>query len=355
MDWQSENYGGSLKVTLTADGYKLSTPSGVPGSARFFDIVPDVPRVLLLPFGAISRPGEHLTVWNHTDTQVIAFVDQGLTTVGYLLPNEVAKLWLRGSPTVAGSWAMKVYSGAAGTETTYGRVPLDYRITSDSVDFNLRSYWDSHGYDGSTPAALRCWIGSEDYTYAVGASSTDGYGFDSGDWPEGTTLLLINHAVVSGRGGKGGRGGSVPPGLLSGDGLPGGTAMRLSVDTALVNLETIQAGGGGGGGGSEGAGIAGGGGGGGAGHVSSEGGAAGLGGGAIVGYAGSLYGPGAGGGGWVSGAYGGDPGTDGNGKNSDPSYPGGYGGLAGKSIIVKAGATLTKIRTGIITGAEDTF
>lgn len=355
MDWTTEHHGDSRTVSLTADGYVMSTPGNTPGSCRLYEFVPDATRGIVLPACGYSRPGEHITVWNNNATHSILVVDRGLgTLVTTIAPQNVVTFYLKEATSV-GVWALRTYgASAASASLSMDRVPLDHHITTDVVDFDLREYWDAHGYDGVTPAALRVWMATESYNYIAGASTTSEVAFDSGEWPTGTTLLLFNHGVISGKGGAGGRGGDVPPGLLAGVGQPAGDAMKLRVDTALVNYGTIQGGGGGGGGGIEVNGAAGGGGGGGAGHTHSAGGLAGLGGGGLPGASGSLYGFGSPGGGGMSGGFGGPPGLGGNQASGGTSL-GAAGGAAGRSILSLTGITLTKLRTGTITGAEATF
>lgn len=355
MDWQTEIWGGSRYVELTSDGYILPVPSGVPGACRFLELNPsDVPHLVFLPFGGYCRKGEHLTIWNSNGANWVVVLDQGLTVVAIVLAGQVGTFWLRDNSTAAGSWAVTLKSAAAGTSRTFDRIPLEHTITSDVYDFNLRSYCDAHGYDGSKPASVRLTIGKPSYQYIVGSTNTLTYAFDSGDWPAGSTLLIVNHALVSGRGGDGGPGGPKNQLVLMEalNGLPGGDAMRLRLDTAIVNYRKIQGGGGGGAGAAGDGNAAGGGGGGGAGHGPSVGGAAGSGGGAVQGLSGGAYGPGSGGGGAMSGAYGGDPGTGGNGSNSSPTFIGGAGGEAGRSIVRSSGVTVTKIVAGTIVGSE---
>lgn len=353
-DWMTEHFGGSLAAEIT-DTYQLPLPSGIQGATRLVELNPSAgPQIVLLPFGGYSRPGEHLVVWNSNSTHHVSVLDQGLSVVANILPGEVAKFFLRDNSIGSGSWAVSIQNGAAGQSLTFDRVPIEHTVTSDTTDFNLRSYLNKHGYDGSKPAALRVTLGTPSYQYVMGASTVDGYGFDTGEWPAGTTLLLVNHALVSGRGGDGGPGGPKNQLVLldSLNGGPAGDGMALRVDTWLVNYRTIQ-GGGGGGAGSAGDSLrAGGGGGGGAGHGPSVGGPAGSGGGATQGMSGGAYGPGHGGNGAMSGAYGGVAGGTGSGANSSATFIGGIGGAAGRSIVRASGVTVTKIRTGTVTGSE---
>lgn len=357
MDWVTEHVGDSRKVTLNADGYILSMAGGVPGSCRFYELVPNATRIVVLPFAGYQRKGESLTCWNNS-AETILFVNQALGLVATAAAGQVLKFYLTDNSTASGLWTYTAPAGVAGSPVTFGRVPLDCRIGKDVTDFNLRFYWNQHGYDASQPAALRVWMGTPDYVYVAGASTTTSVGFDSGPWPAGTTLLLVNYGIISGRGGDGGIGGPAS-GLVLMDALngrQGGDAMRLRVPTAIVNHGKIQGGGGGGAGGAGQSGFAGGGGGGGgAGYLHSVGGVAGQGGGSTPGISGGAYGGGIGGSGANSGGRGGDPGARGSGSNDSPTFIGGEGGYPGNSIMRLSAVTVTKIRVGTILGAEGTF
>lgn len=355
MDWRTEFFGDSIAETVTFDGYQLRTPGGRPGSCRFYSLTPNAAlRVVVLPFGGYDANGESVVVHNADGANTIGVVDKAAALVGFITAGQVATFY-KTATSVAGSWLMRASTASVGTGLVWAREPLNLVIGNDEVDFNLRSYWDARGYTGDTAAALRVWVGDSSYSYLMGASSTSECGFDSGEWPSGSTLLLFNYGVISGKGGAGGRGGDVPPGLLAQDGSVGGPAMRLRINTVIVNYGTIQGGGGGGGGASWQSTTPGSGGGGGAGHTFSLGGEPGTGIGGSAGSPGSVYGPGAGGANILSGRSGGTPGAQGEGANSDPTFVGAVGGAGGASILRLPAVTVTKIRTGTILGTETTF
>jgi len=359
MDTTTEHYGESIVAALTADNYRLRPPGRTIGSARLYKLTPNANRPVILPNSSRSRPGESVVVWNASGSFNVVLKTVGGTTIATVLPGYVAECYLI-EASESGTWhvALTDTGVGSGTSLALDRVQLDATITSDTVDFNLRDYWRAHGYDGTTPAALRLFVGSPDRIYLMG-SSNDGSardcGFNTGDdWPSGTTLLLFNYGRIIGRGGNGGRGGDVPPGLFSQSGSNGNHGMRIRIPTALVNYGSICGGGGGGGGGISSGSVAGSGGGGGAGHVFSAGGQPGTGTGAIEGVGGSAFSNGGGGnsGQPTGGGSGGGPG-----QNGFASVGGTPGGTAGSAILVETSAagTLTKIVAGTILGAEGTF
>lgn len=86
----------------------------------------------------------------------------------------------------------------------------------------------------------------------IGSDSTASYAMSTGTWPSGVTITLIIEAgaYIVGRGGVGGRGGSIPAGVASElDGRDGGPAVQATRAITINNLGTIGSGGGGCGGG----------------------------------------------------------------------------------------------------------
>lgn len=150
----------------------------------------------------------------------------------------------------------------------------------------------------------------------ISAATQGGWALQTGSFPAGSTLTIINHGHIRGGGGNGG--------AATAGGAAGGTALILNFPTSIDNTSgTIWGGGGGGGGGAYG-------GGGGGGIPAGAGGAKGVGFG--VGYAGSEVSGGAGGGSSasISGGRGGDVGNAGARGNSAGGAwgAGGRGGYA---------------------------
>lgn len=355
MDWRSEFFGGSVALDLPGNVGIMRPPGRIPGSSRFYRADPSALSVAFLPRANLMPNGESVVLYNANGANSIVLLDQNSVPVSTTPPNHVSICYQTSGATAAGTWVVIDYPAVEGGSHPMGRVLLDCTITTDTDDFNLRDYHVARGWDGVTPAALRVWVGSPDRHYLMGNSgNTDSArdtGFETGAWPSGSSLLLFNYGTISGRGGVGGRGGDVPPGLLSQVGGVGTNGMRVRVNTVLCNYGTIQGGGGGGGGsGWNGSTSAGSGGGGGQGHPGGRGGAPGTGTGGVAGTDGSVFVRGAGGSGVSQGGQGGSPGGVG-----DTGSIGSLGGAGGYSILRHSAYTLTKLVAGTILGAEDTF
>ncbi len=353
MDWRSEHWGGSRAVTLSGDGYKLSPPARIPGGCRFYRITPDANRYVVLPRGDLVPNGESITIYNPHASFAVTVKDLAGNTIAVALAESVVEVFQTASST-NGLWtAIRTLGAEEGSAITNGRVPLDVYFGADATTFDLRRHHDVFSaYDGVTPAALRVFVGSASRHYIIGATGpTDETAFDTGEWPAGSSLLLFNWGTIIGKGGDGGRGGDVPPGLLAQPGGIGTTGMRCRIDTRIVNYGTIAGGGGGGGGSAwNGSTSAGSGGGGGQGHSGGRGGDPGDGAGGVRGVDGWAFGAG-GGGVLVS--------TAGNGGGAGSAgyvgQGGAQGGAGGSAILRLSGVTVTKLVTGTILGAEGTF
>jgi hypothetical protein len=85
----------------------------------------------------------------------------------------------------------------------------------------------------------------------IGSTSTGAYAFDTGTWPAGITINIVNNGRIQGRGGKGGNGANIKAAAQDGfNGEDGGNAILVRYDIDLDNTDgEIFAGGGGGGGG----------------------------------------------------------------------------------------------------------
>lgn len=348
-----EHYGSSLEALALAEdeSYHLRAPTG-PGGCRFYSLEASDRGVLaVLPSATRCGTGGPVFVVHSQDASadsidVVDFDSNIIATIG---AGELVELHLVDNSTNAGQWVANLITAAEmGVQITLGRVVYNWRVDADQFDFHLQDHANAAGWDGVTPAAMRLTIGAG---YTFGASTSSEWGFDTGDFPAGSSLMLIleDDATITGRGGAGGSGGDIPPGTLAQNGSAGGAGMRIGqCNVRLVSYGTIQGGGGGGGGGAADAQRAGGGGGGGAGFTYSQGGREGTGGGATAGVSGSTYTAGGGGQGHLPGGTGGAPGTAGAAGSA-------AGGAAGDAIQRATAYTLTKIRAGTITGAETTF
>lgn len=178
----------------------------------------------------------------------------------------------------------------------------------------------------------------------VSSSSTAAYAFDTGVFPAGSTLTLVNNGVILGRGGNGG---SNITGTATA-GASGGPALRAQSLISIWNNNRIAGGGGGGGGGggndpNYGAGGGGGG----------IGGSIGGSGSAVNGSNGTLTSPGTGGNPQNSGGVGGNGGSYGAAGTAGTfgvmGGAGGAGGAGGGSVV--GNSNITWMATGTRNGA----
>lgn len=360
MDWLSEHFGGSSTLAFVSNVARVRPPFRMPGACQYYKAVPSAPSDVILHRGDLMPNGESVVIWNAQGTHSLTLKKQDGTFVSSILPSTIAEVFQVGGGT-NGEWKLRSSSVSTGSALAFNRVELKFFIDADRLDYNLRADADQYrDYDGVTPAAITVEVGDANHYYVMGTHNLGGAsqdcGFDTGAWPTGTTLLLINHGTISGRGGDGGRGGDVAPGLLAQPGGAGSPGMRLRIPTKLVNYGKVQGGGGGGGGGIAVGSVPGGGGGGGTGYEASRGGQPGSGGaGAAEGVGGGPFG--AGGGGVSAGAGDGGSGGAGGSAGTQGGGGGGAGGAAGAAILVETSGigALTKIRAGTITGSEGTF
>jgi uncharacterized repeat protein (TIGR01451 family) len=231
-------------------------------------------------------------------------------------------------------------------------------IQSNTSNLNLWNYLVAQG--AATPGMPGSWIVTIAGGVVIGSSSTSVPAFDTGAFPSGSTVQIVNNGTIVGAGGSGGNGGGNPEAATAG--ASGGLALLSQVSVTIANNGSIWGGGGGGGGGGANrslpsGGPAGGGGGGGAGSNAGAGGAGGTG---LVGSAsfgspgsaGTLSGGGGGGAGGViravvggTGGNGGGPGQAGaSGGQSTPAgaTPGG-GGAAGAAVNGNSFITWTNV------------
>lgn len=292
------------------------------------------------------------------------------TYSGVLIANvpagETHEFLLTDNSTTDGSWAVgaKHTAWTEGAALSANRMRRELTISwSGREQINFRDMLDQQGYDGVTPVALVVTIkpsvaqpgilirgGPDQITPAV----------DTGFWPSGSTCLLLieENVIITGAGGEGGDGGTggafgTPPT----DGLKGGPALRIKLDTWIDNGGTVQGGGGGGGGGAGGGNVGehGGGGGGGAGDPGGPGGAGTWP--AGDGFLGSPTGGGQGGfaaPGGATGGRGGEPTTMVGSDGGDTgTWTGGSGGAAGAYQRRDSSVTVTWVRVGNRYGVEE--
>lgn len=347
-----EQLGGSIVETIGAD-YMLRLPTG-PGGCRLYVLSTTVgglkiklPDARMCPTGApcytiINNGANDFTLRDTSDTL--------LATIG---AGHAEKFACIDRSTSAGQW-IGIPQGAVtvGTTLNANRIPVDVVISHTTANgISVASLIDEMGIDrGASPLAVRVWIKPN----VIIGNETTTPALSTGEYLAGTTMriYLDQGARIIGKGGDGGRGAHAIIGSNASAPTPGGTALRIYLDTVLLNFGYIQGGGGGGGGGgwTNPPLMPGGGGGGGAGYPGGRGGRPGN-------YSnGTLPNNGHGGDGSVQ--YAGQGGIvfqSGNtgGQGSAGGAPGtAAGAAAGNAIEKMNGAVLTKLVTGIIDGAE---
>jgi len=350
-----ETYGVGFDVTIGAD-YVLRLPYGENG-ATFWCIRPSSAGLSVrLPVGPFCRKGDKIVIANH-GAHSLSVRDVLTTLIATVAAGTTQSFWLIDATPLQGTWVTRNVSSAIGSTLVHDREELLVVFSTWAGNgINLRSYCNTAlGYTGAKPASIYCQLANN---IVIGSESTapSQPAFDTGAWPAGTTLLLELQAgtQIVGRGGNGGSGGDVPPGLLAQAGGAGGDALVVQVDTGLINHGIISGGGGGGGGGGQTSSppVGGGGGGGGAGYQPSNGGAGGSGGAAGVngqpGAPGAI-GVGGGGGGSAAGNGGAGGGPGANGSTGTSGAAGGATGAATKRLSTVA---LNLIVAGTINGPQ---
>lgn len=328
MSALTEELGGSVEATPAGGVYRLGF--GFSGSPRFYVVSPTAPGTTVqLPVALLMPTPAELVVANRGSSSFSVVYSIIGTTLVTVAPGQEATLTLLNSLAPWGVWFAKVRSIQSGTALA-ARLPITIEIgPSITGPVDLRRMAIDMGTGGGTlPYAVRCNVRSG---AMIGASSTSTAAIQTGQWPAGSTLLLNIEAgaIITGMGGAGGRGGDIPPGLLSQAGGDGGPAIAIEMNATIVNRGRIQGGGGGGGGAARVGGQAGGGGGGGAGAARSLGAAGGSPNGQAGGD-GSVNLPGVGGG-LSTGTNGGDGGFPGG--TGSFGNGGAAGGAAGYGVL----------------------
>jgi hypothetical protein len=341
-----EQWGASAEYVLASGNVRMGLPHGE-GGRRLYVVKPSasgctvtLPVALFLP-----TPSEYCIVNLGTAAITVVYAIIGVPFV--VIPaGQQATVYLLNQNVPWGTWLAKLRFATGGT-TLPIRTPLDIVLDNSTVGpIDLRRYAIGLGATSdSTPYAIRCTVKSGTL---IGSNSGNPALF-SGQWPANSTMLLIveSGAIISGKGGDGGRGGDLTfPGILPQPGAAGGLAVVLDINATVVNAGRIQGGGGGGGGAAANGGQAGGGGGGGAGAYLSRGGNGGSPTG-NAGGAGTPTSPGLGGAGpSFNGGNGGFPGLAG----VQPAS-GGLGGNPGFGITRFTGRAYTYLAPGGASGS----
>lgn len=355
----AEYFGGAVSETITAH-YTLRLPYST-NCCRMYLLTAASPYNVVLPNTAYAIPGLLYTVVVAYGSSTLTLRDHLGASVRSMTAGTSWDVYWTGSGWFAAARTAPISS----TPLSSTRVPVSIKLSTsypNGIQINLAWY---AGYVRSEPAAVTLEIAAG---VLIRSNNTGFAPIVSGSWPAGSTLLLLvgNGALISGLGGKGGRGRDGAGGPLSHigatDGEAGGPALNLAIHHAIVNDGTIQGGGGGGGGGNRWlltSPFPGGGGGGGAG--SGQRGLAGNFSNGVPGdhgSAGTIYTGGSGGSGLgpiglgsAAGGNGGSPGSAGSAGGAG----GGAGGAAGAATMRPAAYTQTWIRTGNVLGANVTY
>jgi hypothetical protein len=128
----------------------------------------------------------------------------------------------------------------------------DVVISASTNNLNLWNYLLARGLAKADTAGS--WTVSITSTAIIGSSTTSLPALDTGVFPSGSVLKIINNGTIVGAGGDGGNvdcGGYDVScvGWYPKAGQPGGAALRASIPVSIVNNHRIWGGGGGGGGG----------------------------------------------------------------------------------------------------------
>lgn len=342
----TEHFGSSRKIS-TSSSFNVSLPRG-PGGYRFLLVDVTSPGVAAtLPSSVVASGRVQYVIAVHAaSAESLDIQDADSNLIVTLSPGEAAQLIYTGD-----EWISRTSTLGEGTALDLDRKSVELTIPANIyTDFDLQEFVDNlDAWDREQKVALVITMAPGS---VFGASTTSTYGFTTNEWPAGSTLLLVQPetAYVVGAGGAGGRGSDQGTGLLAIVGAPGGTAMRVQLNTNVVRYGVVGGGGGGGGGGARTTGASaapGGGGGGGAGQHGGSGAAGGTGatGAGPSGASGLLLAYGRGGGvGSNRGGNGGSLGTAGETR-------GAAGGAAGNAVEYDTAISYTEIRSGTRYGA----
>jgi hypothetical protein len=356
----NEEFGGTdLAGTITAahqmqwDKRLVKVTAGASGELTLPDARGYNPaHVVGHPYG--GQAGQTFFVWNVSASLTLPVKDQEGSTIGTVGTEEGREVWLIEDGTQAGSWFMGPARTVTASPTVVSGSLLYFTKTfSESTNWPFNVYlWlrNEHGWDETTAVHVTIVINSG---VVLGTPRTDWAAIDSGALPTGSTILIVNHNVISGKGGDGGVGGfssAFPEPAGNGGNAGPAVYLRGTVTVYVENRGTIQGGGGGGGGGDYGAGTSshGGGGGGGAGF------GVGVGGVGISpatdGIDGAVATGGVGGQPGSTAATAGAPGGAAGAAGGTASGPGGTGGSGGYAIIRESTVTLNLLVAGSMPG-----
>lgn len=345
-----EVFGGSADFALSSGTVRMGLPHSE-GGRQLYVVRPSAGGcTVTLPIAVFLPKPSHYVVVNLGSQSIDVIYSIIGTTLGTIPAGYQAEIYLLNDASPWGTWQLRLATVTEGTLLAE-RVAINLEFGAGAFGpVDLRRMAIDQGFTAEVAYAVSCTIRSG---ALIGSDSTSTPALQTGTWPTGSTLLLSieEGAIVSGKGGAGGRGGNLipSPGTTATAGESAGPAIRTEIATTITNRGRIQGGGGGGAGSAAFGGGAGAGGGSGAGWTRSPGGQGGFGGNA--GSDGTVFIGGAGGalsGGGVPGGKGGNPGNAGQTTTLSS-------GSAGRGIIRYTGVPFTYLAPGGATGAPYLF
>lgn len=125
---------------------------------------------------------------------------------------------------------------------------VDFETSGES---NINLFDSAIASNNTAPEAGDTWTFNVKAGVTIGSNSTSSVSIQTGSWPSGIDLILINNGQIIGKGGAAGGGGTaiLPSVTNGGNGGNGGDAISCSYDLTIENNNIIGCGGGGGGGG----------------------------------------------------------------------------------------------------------
>lgn len=237
---KTEAYGGSHTADLVAD---LQTWR----DCRFYLATPLADNLgVRLPDSAHVRAGPGYLIANGSASRSLAIRNaEGTETLGTLASRKAAWVgYVGGDPASASSWAMGAAEDVGlGSATSIAPTAVELVIGPGIYDnLSIAARFSSEtGYPGTWPVALRCTIRKG---AIIGSSAGPGTpALDTGSFPSGSTLEIINYGEIRGAGGTGG----IPSATAgAAKGQAGGAGLHLQLATNLLNHGIIAGGGGGG-------------------------------------------------------------------------------------------------------------
>jgi hypothetical protein len=338
-----------LTYDLTIYDFGLSLTSTA-GSVNELNIAPNVNTATsTINIGNQNACGStgSSAVLNATNLPVGVTITFGNTSIP--VPGTTSMSIEASSCAVPGVYTISINAtiGSISQSSTYTLtvLPSVVNITATQNNLNLHSFVGSPSCGVSVTFNIAAGV-------EIGSASTANAALTSGPFGSGSDIVINNNGIVAGRGGNGGehRGSALSADCSRMNGLPGGTAVELTVNGIVLNNNGTIGGGGGGGGGGAGRtnncveSRSGGGGGGGAGVLPGNGGSGGTNSVCNPGVAGTTLLGGAGGTGCTRGCFLGGI-TSGNGGaggalgQNGGNGTGGSGGLIGGSVMCGSAGT----------------